>query len=79
MTDNLDSLILEHLRHIRSRVDEIAADMDDLKVRISSLDTSMLGVKREIVHGDEVDARLQVSIDRITQRLERIERRLDLS
>jgi hypothetical protein len=38
----------------------------------------MVGVKREITHGDETDARQQVSIDRLVERVERIERRLEL-
>ena len=79
MTDNIESLILEHLRHIRGRVDQIAEDAEDLKARMSSLESAFLNVKREVVHGDETDARQQVSIDRILQRLDRIERRLELS
>jgi len=36
-------------------------------------------VKREITHGDETDARQQITIDRLAARVERIERRLELS
>lgn len=78
MTDNVESLVLEHLRHIRGRVDQIGEDIVDLKHRMSSLESAMVGVKRELTHGDETDARQQVSIDRIVERIERIERRLDL-
>lgn len=78
MTEKTENLVLEHLRHIRSKVDQIAGDMDDLKARMSSLDSSMVLVKREVNHGDEVDARQQVSLDRLVKRLERIEARLEL-
>ena len=79
MTDNIESLVLEHLRHIRARVDQIADDVTDLKLRMSALDASMGLVKREVNLGDEVDARQQVSLDKLAQRLERIERRLELA
>jgi hypothetical protein len=78
MTENVESLVLEHLRHIRGRVDQIGEDIQDLKHRMSSLESAMVGVKREITHGDETDARQQVSIDRLVERVERIERRLEL-
>ena len=48
MTDNIESLVLEHLRHIRGRVDQIADDVTDLKLRMSALDASMGLVKREV-------------------------------
>jgi hypothetical protein len=78
MTDNLESLVLEFLRHIRGRVDQIGEDIIDLKHRMSSLESAMVGVKRELMHGDETDARQQASIDRVIERIERIERRLEL-
>lgn len=78
MTENTENLVLEHLRHIRGRVDQIGEDVTDLKHRMSSLESAMVSVKREVTQGDETDARQQVSIDRILARIERIERRLEL-
>lgn len=79
MTENVESLILEHLRHMRGKIDGIADSMDDLKARMTSLEGSMIGVKREVNHGDETDARLQVSLDKLVKRIEKIERRLELA
>lgn len=78
MTENVESVIIEHLRHIRGRVDRIAEDMSDIKHRMSSLESAMVLVKREVTAGDETDARQQLSLDRLSDRIERIERRLDL-
>lgn len=78
MTDSAENLIIEHLRHIRGRVDRIVEDMGDLKQRMSSLETAMVSVKRGVAAGDETDARQQTSLDRLLDRIERIERRLDL-
>lgn len=77
--EELASLTLEHLRHIRARVDQIADDVTDLKLRMSGLENAMLLVKREVSHGDETDARQQITLDRLAARIERIERRLELS
>ncbi|CCD29044.1 conserved hypothetical protein [Candidatus Glomeribacter gigasporarum BEG34] len=79
MTDNMESLVLEHLRHIRSKVDQLVEDNHDLKNRMSSLESAMVSVKREVAHGDETDARQQVSLDKIIERIQRIERRLELA
>jgi len=79
MSDNMENIVLEHLRHIRSRVDQIADDISDLKHRMSSLESAMVSVKHEVAHGDETDARQQVTIDKIIDRIQRIERRLELN
>ena len=83
MAEEIDNLVLEHLkalrndlRDFRSRFDD---EMDDLKTRMSSLEGAMVTVKREVNYGDEVDARQQVSLDKIIKRLDRLERRLELS
>jgi len=78
MSDNVEDMVLEHLRHIRSRVDQIADDMSDLKHRMSSLELATVSVKHEVAHGDETDARQQVTIDKIIERIQRIEKRLEL-
>jgi outer membrane murein-binding lipoprotein Lpp len=77
--ENMENLVLEHLRHIRGRVDQISDDMSDLKHRMSSLEHAMVAVKREVASGDETDARQQISIDKLVERIDRIERRLELA
>lgn len=83
MTDNVDNLIIEMLKGLRSEVKEFRSryeeDMDDLKSRMSSLETSMVSVRRDVNHSDEVDARQQVALDKIVKRIERIEHRLELT
>ena len=66
LTDNVENLILEMLKGVRSDVKEFRSryeeDVDDLKAHMSSLENAMISVKREVTHGDEVDARQQVSL-----------------
>jgi outer membrane murein-binding lipoprotein Lpp len=78
MTADPESLVLEHLRHIRARVDQIAEDVTDLKHRMTSLESGMSLVRREVAFGDETDARQQAALDKLVSRIERIERRLEL-
>ena len=78
MNENVENLVLEHLRHIRGRVDQIADDVGDLKQRMSGLESAMNLVRREVALGDETDARQQVTLDKLNARIERIERRLEL-
>jgi len=71
MPEAVENLILEHLRHIRARVDQVAEDMGTMKLGLSSLESQVAGL-----HGDNAIAHQRM--DRIESRLERIERRLDL-
>jgi len=74
MADNVDNLLLEHMKALRNELREFRNEFHDetenLKHRMSSLETAMINVKREVAAGDETDARHQVR---------RIEKRLELS
>ena len=81
--ENVDNIIIEHLKSLRSDVAAMRSDMQaefkDVKARLSHLDASMAGVRRDgaLAAGDF--ARQQVSIDALVERIQRIERRLELS
>ena len=71
MNENVENMVLEHLRHIRGRVDQIAEDLGTVKLRLSSLESQVSGL-----HADNAIAHQRM--DRLDARLDRIERRLDL-
>ena len=76
--DNIDNLILEHLRIIRADLSTVKDDVREIKTRVTSLEGAVGGLKRD--SGDlytEVAAR-HVRYDRLNDRIEKIERRLDL-
>jgi hypothetical protein len=83
MSDNVENLTFELIKSLRAELRDFRTryedDMDDLKARMSSLENSMVSVRRDVNHGDDVDARQQVSLDKIMKRLERIEHRLELA
>lgn len=78
MTENVEHLILEHLKALRGEFSAFKADMSEVKLRLTSLEerTSLLERSVANLHGDI--ALLHSRLDRMDGRLERIERRLEL-
>jgi archaellum component FlaC len=64
MSDDPENLVLIYLRRIDIKLDRIADDVGDLKVRMTNVDEGLAGVNRRL--------------DRLEARVDRIERRLDL-
>ena len=83
MSDNVDNLIIEHLKALRNEVREFrmvnTEEHNDLKARLSHLEAELLGIKRNELEIASEGARQQISIDQIMQRIEKIERRLELA
>ncbi|MBI1891410.1 MAG: hypothetical protein HYS18_12240 [Burkholderiales bacterium] len=79
MTEKIDNIIIEHLKAIRAEIAEVKADTSDIKQRLHSMDTSIVELRRSDVHQYEDAARLQVALDKMLDRIQRIERRLELS
>lgn len=83
MSENVENLILEHLRMLRNEVARLRAEMHeefkDVKLRLGSVESAVVTVRRDAADqmGDAV--RQQLRIDQLAERLERIERRLELS
>ncbi|HLF96360.1 MAG TPA: hypothetical protein VI457_04375 [Methylococcaceae bacterium] len=76
MTDNVENLILEHLKHLRNELKAQGIKMDDqfenVRLRLGSIESQLAGI-----HGDV--AILHSRMDKIDSRLDRIERRLELA
>ncbi len=79
MADNVENLILEHLRAIRADIGGIKDDVREIKQRLTSLEAAIAGLRRDSsnLYGDVVDQHARY--DRLVERVERIERRLDLA
>lgn len=57
MTADIESLVLENLRHIRARVDQIAEDVGEVKHRLSSPKFAASRICADIAHGEGASAR----------------------
>jgi len=71
VSDTPDNIFLQHLRLIRE-------DLSDIKGRLTALDAGQAMLIQHIAHLATSSAQQQVSFDRLTERVERIERRLEL-
>ena len=82
MTENVENLVLEHLRAMRSEIQTLRTEMHtefkDVKYRLSMLEVALSAVKRDQAESLGDYARQQMSIDHIVERIQRIERRLEL-
>ena len=79
MADNVENLMLEHLKKFQSTLDSMQRDIRELKVRQSETHTAVLALRRDQVNDAEVTAHMQAQMDRFGDRLDRVERRLDLT
>ena len=57
----------------------VAVDMREVKTRLTGVELGQAAVRREIAVLAEADAHLGARVDRLTDRIERVERRLDLA
>jgi hypothetical protein len=71
MAEEANNLILEHLRHIRAVVDETREDVKRLVLRTGL-------IAQNFATSQVSEAGQNLEIDRIEERLTRIERRLEL-
>jgi len=76
---NIENLLLEHLKRFQSGQDRIERKIDELTRRVSNLEAGQASIIQHIGHLASADAQQQVSADGFNQRLERIERRLELA
>ena len=79
MSDSPDNLVLVLLRRLDAKFDRMAEDMQDVRQRLTSVELGLAAVRREVAVLAEADAHLSARIDRLGERMERIERRLDLA
>lgn len=78
MTDHAESLVLEQLRLIRA--DQVAArdDIREVKNRLATLEGGQGTILQHMGHLASSIAQQHISVDRLSDRVERIERRLEL-
>lgn len=79
MTENVENLLLEHMKRFQATLERIERDLRELKTRQNDTHTAVLGLRRDQVNDAEVTAHLQAQFDLFRDRLDRIEKRLELS
>ena len=79
MTDNVENLVLEHLKRFQATLDRVERKLGELTTRQAETHSAVLGLRRDQVNDPEISGHLQTQLDDVKNRLERIERRLDLA
>lgn len=79
MTENVENLMLEHLKKFQAGQDRIERKLEELITRVGHLEGSVSGLRRDFAHADENAASMGVRMDRLDARIERIEKRLELA
>lgn len=78
MSNQIDNLILEHLKRFQAGQDRIESKLDEVVMRLGQVEAAIAGVKGEIAHGEATDASLSIRLDTAVKRIDRIEKRLEL-
>lgn len=71
MADEPDNLVLPLLRRMDAKLDRVIEDVQDLKIRVTSVEERLAGVELGI-------AGTHRRLDRLEVRVEHVERQLDL-
>ena len=79
MTENVENLLLEHLKRFQAGQERIERKLEELVTRVGQLELGVAGLRRDLAHNEEAGATLSIRIDRVGERLDRIERRLELT
>jgi len=75
---NTEDLVLEHLKRFQAGQERIERKLEEVNRRLSNLEAGQASIIQHIGHLASGDAQ-QLSADGFDQRLERIERRLELA
>ena len=78
MTENIENLLLEHLKRCQPGQERIERKLEEVVNRIGHLEGSVAGLRRDFAHSDENTAAMSVRLDRLGERFDRIEKRLEL-
>ena len=79
MTDESTNLLLEHLKRFQAGQDRIERELNEIKGGLSQLEIGIASVRGDIAHYSGDQARQQLSMDSLSDRIDRIERRLELA
>jgi hypothetical protein len=76
--DGPENLVLRYLRNIDAKIDRLSDRVGRLEGRMTSVEQAVLSVRRDILQVYDGQVNLQHTLDAHGERLDRIERRLEL-
>lgn len=79
MSENIENLILEHLKRFQAGQDDMKRQLQEINRRLSNLEAGQGSIIQHLGHLASADASQQMSIDALGDRIDRIERRLEIA
>ncbi len=79
MTENVENLMLEHLKRFQATLERIERKLGEHTGRLANLEGGQAAIIQHLAHLSAADAAQQLATDHVSERLDRIERRLELS
>jgi hypothetical protein len=77
--ENVENIVIEHLKRFQAGPDRIERKLEEATRRLANLEAGQALIIQHIGHLASADAQQQLAADGLNQRLERIERRLELA
>ena len=79
MADNVENLMREHLKRFQGTLDRVERKIGELTVRVGNLESGQAAITQHLPHLAASQAAQQLQMDHVRERLDRIERRLELA
>ena len=79
MAENVENLVLEHLKRFQATLERMERKLDEHTNRLANLEGGQAVIVQHLAHFSAADAAQQIAIDNMNTRLDRIERRLELT
>jgi chromosome segregation ATPase len=79
MASNVENLMLEHLKRFQASLDRVENKISELTSRPANLEAGQASIIQHLANFTASNATQQLAIDHINERLDRIERRLELA
>ena len=79
MADNIENMTIELLKRLQASLDRVENKVGDLTIRMANVEDGPASIIQHLGHLAAADATQQRAIDHINVRLDRIERRLELT
>jgi hypothetical protein len=79
MAEQVENLVLEHLKRFQATLDRIERILGEHTSRLANLEGGQAVIVQHLAHLAAADAAQQLSSDNLSSRLDRIERRLELT
>ncbi len=79
MAEEVENLVLEHLKRFQAMLERVERKQDEMIGRVANFEGSVASMMQHMAHFAAADAAQQLAIDNVSRRLDRIERRLELT